>query len=158
MSKEGTSLAVFCTCLLYLASVKYANLFYKTLRNIIKRKFTSYLYFISNNFTVPEEDVLLAIDEILWLLKDGKWHNITEIIEKCSSPKPKAKMAVSFLWEYDFIELNENGRKAKLRPLTLNFIDEIQRVEREEALSHKSFEGAVGVEEFESLSRSFKKI
>ena len=114
----------------------------------MNRKFTSYLCFISNNFTVPEEAVLPAIDKILRLLKDGKWHNLGEIIEKCSSPKPKAKMAVSFLWEYDFIELNENGRKAKLRPLMLNFIDEIQLVEKEEALSHKGFEGTIGVKEF----------
>ena len=114
----------------------------------MKRKFTSYLCFISNNITISEEAVLSAIDEILWLLKNGKWHNLTEIIEKCPSPKSKAKMAVSFLWEYDFIQVNENGRKAKLRPLTLNFIDEIQLVEKEEALSHKGFEGTIGVKEF----------
>jgi len=101
---------------------------------------------------------LSAIDEILWLLKDGKWNNLREITEKCSSPKSKVKTAVSFLREYDFIQMDENGRKAKLRPLMLNFINEIQRVEKEEALSHEGFEGAVGVEEFESLRRGFKKI
>jgi len=114
--------------------------------------------FYSNNFSIPEEAVLSAIHEILWLLKDGKWNNLREIIEKCSSPKSKVKMAVSFLWEYNFIQVDENGRKAKLRPLMLNFINEIQRVEKEEALSHEGFEGAVGVEEFESLRRGFKKI
>ena len=102
--------------------------------------------------------MLSAIDEILWLLKDGKRHNLREIIEKCSSPKSKVKIAVSFLREYDFIQINENGRKATLRPLMLKFIDEIQRVEREEALSHKSFEDAVGVKELESLRRSLKKV
>ena len=102
--------------------------------------------------------MLSVIDEILWLLKDGKWHDLREIIEKSSLPKSKVKMAVSFLWEYDFIQVDENGRKAKLRPQILNFIDEIQRVERKEALSHKDFEGAVGVKEFESLRRSFKKV
>ena len=86
-----------------------------------------------------------AIDEILWLLKDGKWHSLREILEKCSLPKSKVEMAVSFLWEYDFIQVNENGRKAKLRPFMVNFIDEIQRVEKEEALSHKGFERAVGI-------------
>jgi len=114
--------------------------------------------FYSNNFTISEEVVLSAIDEILWLLKDGKWHNLREITEKSSLPGSKVKIAVSFLWKYDFIQVDENGRKAKLRPLILKFIDEIQRVEKEETLSHKGFEGAVGVEEFESLRRSFKKI
>jgi len=114
--------------------------------------------FYSNNFTILEEAVLSAIDEILWLLKDGKWHNLREIIEKSSLLKSKVEMAVSFLREYDFIQMNENERKAKLCPLVFKFIDEIQRVEKEEALSHKGFEGAVGVKEFESLRRRFKKI
>jgi hypothetical protein len=86
-----------------------------------------------NNFTIPEEAVLLVIDEILWLLKDGKWRSLREIMENCSSPESKVKMAVSFLWEYDFIQVDEIGRKAKLRPPMLKFVDEIQRVEREEA-------------------------
>jgi len=114
--------------------------------------------FYSNNFTILEEVVLSAIDEVLWSLEDGKWHNLKEIIEKCSLPRSKVKMAVSFLWEYDLIQVDENGRKAKLRPSMLNFIDEIRRVEKEEALSHKGFEGPVGVEEFESLRRSYKKV
>jgi len=101
--------------------------------------------------------VLLAIDEVIWLLKDGKWHNLREILHKCSSQNSKVKMAVSFLWEHDFIQINRDGRKARLHPLVLDFIDEIQRVEREEALSHKGFEGAMGVQELESLRRSFEK-
>ena len=90
--------------------------------------------FYSNNFTIPEEAMLPVIDEIIWLLKDGKWHNLREIIENSSLPKSEVKIGVSFLWEYDFIELNGNGGKARLRPLMLWFIDEIQRVEREETL------------------------
>jgi hypothetical protein len=105
-----------------------------------------------------EEAMMLTLDEILLLLKDGKWHDLTEIIEKCPPPKSKAKMAVSFLWEYDFIQLDRNGRKAKLRPLVLKFLHEIQRVEKEEALSHQGFEGAVGVKEFEPLRRGFKNV
>jgi len=99
----------------------------------------------SNKFIVFEDTVLLAIDEVIWLLKDGKWHNLREILQKCSSQNSKVKMAVSFLWEHGFIQVNGNGRKVRLRPLMLRFINEIQHVEREEALSHKGFEGAVGV-------------
>ncbi len=98
-----------------------------------------------------------AINEILWLLKDGKWHNIEKIMEKSPSPKPTAEMVISFLWEYNFVQVNGNRRKAKLRPQMLRFIDEIQRVEGEEALGHESSEGTVGVEEFTSLRRSSKK-
>jgi len=139
--------------------------FYKMYRLVLENSREYYevkthklFMFYSNNFTLSEEAALSAIDEILWLLKDGKWHDLKEITEQCSLPNSKVKMAVSFLWEYDFIQVNENTRKAKLRPLILKFIDEIQRVEREEVLTHKDFEGAVGVEEFESLRRRFKEI
>ena len=90
--------------------------------------------FYSSNFTLPEEAALSVIDEILWLLKDGEWHNLREIIENCSLPRSVVKMAVSLLREYDFIESNGNGGKVRLRPLMLRFIDEIRRVEKEEAL------------------------
>jgi len=54
--------------------------------------------------------------------------------------------------------MDECEGKAKLCPLVLNFIDEIQRIEKEEALSHKSFEGAVSVNELASFHRSFEKV
>ena len=111
----------------------------------------------SNNFTIPEENLLLPIDEILWSLKDGKWHPLKEITEKSSLPEPKAKMTISFLREYSFIQVDENKRKAKLRPQMLNFIDEIQRLEKEETSNHESFEGMIGIKEFAPLPRSFEK-
>ncbi len=77
-----------------------------------------------------------AIDEILWLLKDGEWHDLKEITEKVALPKFKVEIVVSFLGEYDFIQLNENFRRVKLQPSILEFIEEIQHLEKEEALSH----------------------
>jgi DNA-binding IclR family transcriptional regulator len=76
-----------------------------------------------------------VIDEILWLLKDGKWHKMEEITKKLALPKIKAELAVSFLAEYDFIQLNKNTGKAKLQPSTLEFVKEIQHLETE-ASSH----------------------
>jgi hypothetical protein len=86
----------------------------------------------ANNITVLEETALSAIDEILRLLKDGDWHDLEEIIEKCSSTKLEAKIAVSFLREFDFIQVEGNEPKARIHPLMLSFIEEIQRVEKEE--------------------------
>jgi len=37
---------------------------------------------------------------------------------------------------YQFIQAGEKGPRARIQPLVLNFIDEIQGVEREGALSH----------------------
>jgi len=79
---------------------------------------------------------MLAIDEILWLLKDGKWHNLKEITKKVALPKIKTEVAVSFLSEYNFILLNEKTKKVKLQPSTRKFIEEIQRLEKEVSLSH----------------------
>jgi hypothetical protein len=86
----------------------------------------------TSNITVLEEAALWAIDEILCLLKDGDWHDYAEIIEKCSSTKLEAKIAVSFLREFDFIQVEGNEPKARIHPLMLSFIEEIQRVEKEE--------------------------
>jgi len=76
-----------------------------------------------------------AIDEILCLLKDGEWHDLKEITKKVALPKFKAEMAVSFLGEYDFIQLNENIRRVKLQPSMFEFIKEIQHLEKE-GLNH----------------------
>jgi hypothetical protein len=77
-----------------------------------------------------------AIDEILWLLKDGKWHDLKEITKKIALPKIKTEIAVSFLREYNFILLNKQTKKVRLQPSTREFIEEIQRLEQENALSH----------------------
>ena len=77
--------------------------------------------------------MLWVIDEILMLLKDGNWHDLGEITKKCSSGELKLETIVNFLWKYDFVELDKKGRKARLRPLMLEFIDEIQHVREEEA-------------------------
>ena len=76
------------------------------------------------------------IDEILWLLKDGEWHDLKEIAEKVALPQDKVEMVASFLAEYDFIQLNENNKQAKLKPTILEFFKEIQRIEKEDALQH----------------------
>jgi DNA-binding IclR family transcriptional regulator len=77
-----------------------------------------------------------TIDEFLWLLKDGKWHNLEEIAEKAEIPKIKAEMFLSFLGEYDFIQINEDLKRVKLKPSILEFFNEIQRIEKEDALTH----------------------
>jgi len=77
-----------------------------------------------------------SIDEFLWLLKNGEWHNLEEIAEKAEIPKIKVEMVLSFLGEYDFIQINEDLKRVKLKPSILEFFNEIQRIEKEDALSH----------------------
>jgi len=93
----------------------------------MKRNFTNHLSLITAIHAPIEEAVLWAIDEILMTLKDGNWHDLSEIAKKCSSSKLRVEIILSFLSKYDFMELDRKGRKARLRPLMLEFINEIQR-------------------------------
>jgi hypothetical protein len=77
-----------------------------------------------------------AIDEVLLLLKDGEWHDLKEITEKVALPKFKTEKVVNFLSEYDFIQLNENILKIKIKPPIRDFFEKIQRIENKETLSH----------------------
>jgi hypothetical protein len=71
---------------------------------------------------------LWVIDEILTLLRDGKWHDLNEIAKKCSTNELRLKIITSFLSEYDFIKLDKKGRKAKLHSLMLEFVNEIRPI------------------------------
>ncbi len=102
--------------------------------------------------------MLSMIDEILWSLKDGRWHTLREIAEKSYLVESKAKLIISFLSKYSFIQLDENEKKAKLLPQMLNFINEIQSLEKEEISSHESLEGTISIKEFASLPRGFKRV
>jgi hypothetical protein len=101
---------------------------------------------------------LSTIDEIFWSLKNGKWHSLTEIIEKSPLPNHITKIVLSFLWEYNFIQIDEYEERVKLSPLVLNFIDEIQRIEKEETSSHKSLQGTIGINEFAPFHSSLEKV
>jgi len=74
-----------------------------------------------------------AVDEILLLLKDGEWHNLNEIKEKSTLPPSKAELIVNFLAEYNFVELNEDNKQLRLQSLLVEFLEEIQRLEKEES-------------------------
>ena len=73
-----------------------------------------------------------VIDEILWLFRDGEWHDLKEITENIALSKFKVEIAVNFLGEYDFIQLNEEAKKIRLQSSLLEFLKNIQCIEREE--------------------------
>lgn len=74
---------------------------------------------------------MLVVDDILVWLRDGKWHSLSEVVEKFRLSEFKAERVMSFLAEYRFIQLDRERRKARLTPPTLSFLEEIQRVEKE---------------------------
>ena len=71
-----------------------------------------------------------TIDDVIMLLKDGKWHDIQEVTETVALPKPKTEMIISFLKEYNFIQHEEDTKKIKLQASMLEFIEGIQRLEK----------------------------
>ena len=91
---------------------------------------------MSQHLDLSRGQHMSALDKILLLLKDGKWHNLKEIAEKMALPKIKTELAVSFLTEHNFILLNEKTKKVKLQSTTKKFVEEIQILEKEEILSH----------------------
>jgi len=85
-------------------------------------------------YALSEEAVLLAIDAVLRLLKDGEWHDMEGITKRLALQEFRVEMIVSFLSDYGFIEFDKKGRKVKLNLLTREFIDDIYHVEEEEAM------------------------
>jgi DNA-binding transcriptional regulator GbsR (MarR family) len=77
-----------------------------------------------------------VIDEVLWLLRDGEWHDVKEIRENVSLSKFRVEMVVNFLEEYNFVQLDMKVGRIRLQPSILEFINKIQLIEEEEALSH----------------------
>lgn len=77
-----------------------------------------------------------VIDEILWLLSDSRWHDLKELVENVALSKSKINAVVDFLEEYDFIQQNTKTKRIRLQPLIHEFINNMQRVEKEEALCH----------------------
>ena len=73
------------------------------------------------------------LNDILKLLEDGRWHDLNEIRKKIELDDLKVKSLTKFLAQYDFIELDKDGQKAKLGPLIQDFLKKIRRIEEEEA-------------------------
>ena len=76
-----------------------------------------------------------AIDDILELLEDGKWHNVSDAVKKSRLRESKVEIILGFLAEYKFITLNKEQQKAKLTPTMLKFLKEIQRFKKKNTLS-----------------------
>lgn len=69
---------------------------------------------------------MLEIDLIVNVIKNGEWHQLQEIFEKCKLPKVKVENILKFLVDYDFIEINGSRRKVKVSPSLQKFLEEIK--------------------------------
>lgn len=65
----------------------------------------------------------LSAEDILELLKDGQWHDISEIAKTLNRPERLIKEVLNFYERFDFIELDRMRKKVaidqKMRELLL---------------------------------------
>jgi len=73
---------------------------------------------------------LLAIDEILELLKNGQWHELKEIADKTNLQGFRAELISNFLAEYDFLEFDKKEKKIRLTPQLQLFLRNIENIEK----------------------------
>jgi DNA-binding IclR family transcriptional regulator len=73
------------------------------------------------------------IDEILSILRNGKWHDIREICEKTRMNALKVELLTNFLLEYNFIELDKKESKTRLTKPLYQFLKKIEESESENA-------------------------
>ena len=74
---------------------------------------------------------MLEIEQVVDVLKDGEWHQLDEIGEKCELSEVKVESILKFLAEYGFIKINGSGRKVKVGLSLQKFLEETQTVELE---------------------------
>ena len=53
-----------------------------------------------------------AIDDVVELLKDGKWHNLKELAKNLQIEQQKLKQIIRFLKNSGFIRLDKKQEKA----------------------------------------------
>ena len=76
-----------------------------------------------------------AIDDVLELLKNGRWHDVREVVKMSRLHESKVETILSFLADYKFIALNKEQQKAKLNPTMLKFLKEVQHLNNKNTLS-----------------------
>ena len=74
------------------------------------------------------------VDDILRLLKNGKWHDLKEIGKRIQLQDLDVASITKFLAQYNFIKLDKEGKKAKLDSSTQDFLKKIRQLEGEEKL------------------------
>lgn len=71
-----------------------------------------------------------AIDWILESLVDGKWHHLSEILERSQLPRSRIETIVDFLSEFKLIDFDRGLKKVRLTSQTLSFLKNVREVEK----------------------------
>ncbi len=69
------------------------------------------------------------IDEILSVLRNGRWHDVREVCQKTHLNTVKFELLSNFLLEYNFIELDKNTGRTRLTKPLFQFLRKIEENE-----------------------------
>ena len=64
-----------------------------------------------------------VLDKILCFLESGQWYSFQDVTDWCLLPQRKLALVLSFLSQYDFIEVDEKEQKVRLVPRMVTFIN-----------------------------------
>ena len=62
------------------------------------------------------------VEKVINLLEDGEPHSLESISQKCGIKKDLTEDVISFLKNFDFIELDESKKDVKLTRVFLDFL------------------------------------
>lgn len=92
-----------------------------------------FILFLIMAICVVEKKIgLLAIDEILNVLKNGDWHGFKEITDKTGVQEFKVELVADLLADYGFLEYDRKEKRVKVSPQLLVFLKKIDGLERDE--------------------------
>ena len=72
------------------------------------------------------------INELLELLEDDEWHDLSQVAEKMGLHEFRVELLVNFLAEYEFISLDKEGRRIRLAASVLRFLKRVKPIEIQE--------------------------
>lgn len=74
--------------------------------------------------------VMLAVDHVIeYLATDKAWHTLDEIAQNTALPTEEITEIVDFLATIQFISLNDESKKAKIKESLDRFLTQIQEEE-----------------------------
>ena len=92
----------------------------------MKGRFTNPLFPYANLRFPKELKPLQEIDEVIDIIKNGQWHTLESIIDKATLHEFKTNKILEFLANHNFIDLDNEHKKAKVTPSLMEFLKENQ--------------------------------
>ena len=63
------------------------------------------------------------MDKIICFLESGQWYSFQDVTDWCLLPQRKLGLVLSFLSQYDLVEVDEKEQKVRLVPRMMTFIN-----------------------------------